>query len=134
MSPEQASGKAVDRRADIWSFGVVLYEMLVGERLFDAETGSQILMRVLTAPVELSRLPATTPTVVRELLGRCLDHDVKTRLSDIGEARVAIQRWQANPNGVPDAVAAPASRSPIGWLWACATAMLLLTAVLLGLG
>ena len=90
MSPEQAAGKAVDKRADIWSFGVVLYEMLAGKRLFDGETISHTLADVLRAPIDLATLPAATPPHVRALLGRCLDRDVRTRLRDIGEARVAI--------------------------------------------
>jgi eukaryotic-like serine/threonine-protein kinase len=93
MSPEQASGKRVDKRADIWSFGVVLWEMLTGKRLFGAgETPSHTLADVLRAPIDFGKLPASTPASIAELLRRCLDRDVKTRLRDIGEARVAIQR------------------------------------------
>jgi serine/threonine-protein kinase len=97
MSPEQAAARPVDRRADIWSFGVVLWEMLTGRELFRAETISQTLADVLRAGIDLSKLPAGTPPPVRELLRRCLDRDVKTRLRDIGEARVAIQGYLANP-------------------------------------
>jgi eukaryotic-like serine/threonine-protein kinase len=93
MSPEQASGRRVDRRADIWSFGIVLWEMLTGKRMFDSgETVSHILADVLRAPIDLEKLPAATPPAIRELLKRCLDRDVKTRLRDIGEARIAISR------------------------------------------
>jgi serine/threonine-protein kinase len=92
MSPEQASGKPVDRRADIWSFGVVLWEMLTGRRLFSGETVSHILADVLRAEIDLGKLPPGTPTAIRELLRRCLDRDVKTRLRDIGEARVMLSR------------------------------------------
>ena len=88
MSPEQAAGKPVDKRADIWSFGVVLWEMLTGNRLFaDGESVSHILADVLRAPIEFEKIPAGP---LRELLRRCLDRDVKTRLRDIGEARVAL--------------------------------------------
>src|ERR1700694_1839965 len=97
MSPEQASGKPVDKRADIWSFGVVLWEMLVGHRLFDGETISHVLADVLRGPIDFDKLPKETPTAIRNLLRRCLDRDVKTRLRDIGEARVAIQKYLANP-------------------------------------
>jgi Tol biopolymer transport system component len=98
MSPEQASGRPVDRRADIWSFGVVLWEMLSGCKLFDGETVSHTLADVLRGEIDVSKLPAGIPAVIRELVRRCLDRDVKTRLRDIGEARVAIQRYRANPS------------------------------------
>ncbi|MDQ1469120.1 MAG: eukaryotic-like serine/threonine-protein kinase [Bryobacterales bacterium] len=90
MSPEQAAGKLVDRRTDIWSFGVVLYELLTGIRLFKGETMSQTLTNVLTKPIDLAKLPDEIPCTVRTLLCRCLDRDPKTRLRDIGEARIAL--------------------------------------------
>ena len=73
MSPEQARGKPVDKRADIWAFGVVLFEMLTGKRLFDGETVTDVLAAVVTARARLRRLPATTPAGVRQLLQRCLE-------------------------------------------------------------
>ena len=98
MSPEQASGKRVDKRADIWSFGVVLWEMLSGRRLFDGgETVSHTLADVLRAPIDFDKLPKETPGSIRTLLARCLDRNVKSRLRDIGEARVAIQQYLAKP-------------------------------------
>ena len=97
MAPEQAAGKNVDRRADVWSFGVVLWEMVTGRRLFDGETVSHTLADVLRAPIDLTQLPADVPLFLRELLRRCLDRDPATRLRDIGEARVAIQHYLANP-------------------------------------
>jgi len=97
MSPEQAAGKAVDKRADIWSFGVMLWEMLVGRRLFDGETISHTLADVLRADIDFNNLPSDTPTSIRDLLRRCLDRDSKSRLRDIGEARVAIQTHLAHP-------------------------------------
>jgi serine/threonine protein kinase len=90
MSPEQATGKPVDKRADIWSFGVVLWEMLVGRRLFDGDTVSHTLADVLRAPIDPDRLPADTPPAIRRLVQRCLDRDVRKRLRDIGEARFEI--------------------------------------------
>ena len=90
MSPEQAAGKPVDRRADIWSFGVVVWEMLTGKRLFEGETVSHTLADVLRRPVEFDKLPAETPATIRRLLRRCLDRDVKHRLQWIGEARIAL--------------------------------------------
>jgi eukaryotic-like serine/threonine-protein kinase len=120
MSPEQASGKPVDKRADIWSFGVVLWEMLTGHRLFDGETISHVLADVLRGPIDFDRLPKGTPRTIRDLLRRCLDRDVKNRLQAIGEARVAIQKYLANPvseaEGYGQAQAAP-SPSRLGWLW-----------------
>jgi Tol biopolymer transport system component len=90
MAPEQAAGKAADKRADIWSFGVVLWELLTGERLFaSGETTSHVLADVLRAPIDFDKIPAGP---LRELLRRCLDRDVKTRLRDIGEARVVLSR------------------------------------------
>ncbi len=91
MAPEQASGKAVDKRADVWSFGVVLLEMLTGQRLFDGETVSHTLADVLRGPIDFNGLPAATPTAIRDLLRRCLTRDVKKRTRDIGDARIAIE-------------------------------------------
>src|SRR5579863_8740438 len=73
MAPEQAAGQAVDKRADIWSFGVVLWEMLTGQRLFTGETVSHILADVLRAPIDFDKLPKEMPRVIRDLLHRCLD-------------------------------------------------------------
>ncbi len=92
MAPEQARGKDVDRRADVWAFGVVLFEMLSGGRLFEGETISDTIAAILTQTPPFDRLPADTPRAVRRLLERCLDRDPKQRLRDIGEARVALDR------------------------------------------
>jgi Tol biopolymer transport system component len=86
MAPEQARGKKVDRRADIWAFGVVVYEMLTGERLFQGEDTVQVLSKVLEQKVDLDRVPAK----FRKLLARCLDRNPKDRLRDIGEARFLL--------------------------------------------
>src|SRR5215469_2719519 len=90
MSPEQAVGKPVDRRADIWAFGVVLFEMLTGEHLFTGETASHILADVIKGEIDFGKLPTSTPGTIRNLLKRCLDRDVKMRLQAIGEVRIAI--------------------------------------------
>jgi len=97
MSPEQAKGKPVDRRADIWSFGVVLYEMLSGKTLYTGETAPETMAHVITKEPEWGALPATTPGRIRRLLERCLTKDPKRRLRDIGEARIAIEDYLANP-------------------------------------
>src|SRR6202162_1905411 len=102
MPPEQAKGKAVDKRADIWSFGVVLYELLTGERLFKGEDTSDTLAQVLTKEPDLGKVPPKA----RKLLGRCLEKDPKKRLRDIGEAAYLLD----------DASALPAhSHSRFGW-------------------
>jgi Tol biopolymer transport system component/aminoglycoside phosphotransferase (APT) family kinase protein len=92
MAPEQARGGAVDKRADIWAFGVVLYEMLAGEPLFSEEGVVDTLSAVLRKPIEVERLPATVPARLRELVGSCLERDPKQRLRDIGDARIVIER------------------------------------------
>lgn len=97
MAPEQAVGGHVDRRADIWSFGVVLWQMLSGKNLFGGETVAHVLANVINTPIDFGRLPNSTPRPIRELLKRCLDRDVKNRLQAIGEARVAIQTYLAHP-------------------------------------
>jgi len=91
MSPEQARGKPVDKRADIWAFGCVLYEMLTGLRPFDGETVSDTLAAVLARDADWSALPASTPAKVRELLQRCLEKDPKRRMRDIGDARIELE-------------------------------------------
>jgi serine/threonine protein kinase len=90
MAPEQARGRAVDRRADIWSFGCVLYELLTGRKVFDGDNIAEILARVLQQTPDWTLLPSETPDDVRRLLVRCLTKDSKARLRDIGEARVLI--------------------------------------------
>ncbi|MFN8093847.1 MAG: protein kinase [Vicinamibacteria bacterium] len=92
MSPEQARGKRVDRRADVWSFGVVLFEMLTGRRLFAGETVSDVLAGVLKTDPDWGALPRDTPEPVRGLLRRCLEREPLERLRDIGEARVLLSR------------------------------------------
>ncbi len=92
MSPEQAKGKPVDKRCDIWSFGVVFWEMLSGQKLFgNEETISEAIAAVLTREPDLDTLPAGTPASIRQLLARCLVKEPKDRLRDIGEARLAIE-------------------------------------------
>lgn len=101
MAPEQARGKRVDRRADIWAFGCVLYEMLTGQGAFSGETTSDILACVIRAEPDWSAVPTSVPVRLRELLRRCLQKDPKQRLQAIGEARIAIERAIA---GTPEEV------------------------------
>ncbi len=114
MSPEQAKGKAVDRRADIWAFGCVLYELLAGQPAFDGETITDTLAAVVRAEPDWSRLPQKTPTRTRDLLRRCLTKDPKQRLQAIGEARIALEATIAN---LPDEAAALAGAMQPQPLW-----------------
>jgi hypothetical protein len=100
MSPEQARGKTVDRRADIWAFGVVLYEMLTGKSLFGGDDVSQTLARVLERQPDFSALPPNIHPRIRLLLERCLEKEARNRYSGIGDARVDIQKALADPSGV----------------------------------
>jgi serine/threonine-protein kinase len=92
MSPEQARGRGVDRRADIWAFGCVLFEMLTARTLFAGESITETLARVIERDPDLSPLPASTSPVVRRVLARCLVRDPRQRLRDIGEARVMLEQ------------------------------------------
>ena len=112
MSPEQARGKPVDRRSDIWSFGVVLFEMLSGTRLFAGETVSDVLAAVLTRDPDWKALPATPPARLRRLLERCLERDAKQRLRDIGEARVALGSISASDEPGSTGALVQASSNP----------------------
>ena len=90
MSPEQARGKNVDRRTDIWSFGCVLFECLSGRRVFEGETVSDMVAMILEREPDWSALPTATPGWLHSLMRRCLTKDVKQRLQAIGEARIAL--------------------------------------------
>ena len=90
MSPEQARGKPVDKRIDIWAFGCVFYELLSGQRAFQADTVSDTLVKVLEREPDWKALPAVTPAKVQDLLHRCLEKDVNLRLRDIGDGRMEL--------------------------------------------
>ena len=96
MSPEQAKGKPVDKRTDIWAFGVVLFEMLAGRRLFTGETVSDVLVSVLTKEPDWAALPEQTPRKIRDLLRRCLRREPKQRLHDIADARLDLEELAAS--------------------------------------
>jgi Tol biopolymer transport system component len=104
MSPEQARGKSVDRRSDIWAFGVVLFEMLTGRRLFEGETVSDTLAAVLKTDPDMGMLPAATPIPIRRLLRRCLQKDPRRRLRHIGDALLEVD--QALAGAAPEEAAA----------------------------
>ncbi len=110
MSPEQAKAKPVDRRADIWAFGCVLYEMLTGTMAFQGETVADTLAAVLKNEPDWSQLPKETPARVRVLLQRCLQKDPKQRLRDIGDARISLDEVIAGaPEPSPSAAVTPSS-------------------------
>ncbi len=96
MSPEQARGKPVDKRADIWAFGCVLYEMLSGKMAFGGETLSDTIAAILNRDPGWDELPAATPLSIRRLLRRCLEKDAKRRLRDIGDVRAELDEGQTN--------------------------------------
>src|SRR5262245_21597068 len=115
MSPEQAEGLDVDQRSDIWSFGVVLYEMLTGSRLFGGESVQRVIAKVLERDVELSRLPPATPASIRRLLRRCLERDRKRRLHHIADARVEIDEALPGAGGEVAATAIGSRPAYVTW-------------------
>ncbi len=129
MSPEQARGKAVDKRTDIWAFGCVLYELLTARQAFRGETVSDTIATVLEREPDLQLLPPATPAQMRNLLRRCLHKDPQHRLRDIGDARIEIEEASAAP-----AMAEPtAAAQSVGVRWRGAPlwggAILLLAAI-----
>jgi eukaryotic-like serine/threonine-protein kinase len=127
MAPEQAKGKAVDKRADIWAFGVVLYEMLSGKRAFEGEDVSDTLAAVLTRAPDFAALPPATPASIVALLRQCLERDPKRRLRDIGDGRIALDSPAATATPVTSGVSTPAPSR--GGLWRAATAALAIALV-----
>jgi Tol biopolymer transport system component len=107
MAPEQAKGRAVDKRADIWAFGVVLYEMLTGRRAFDGDDISEVLASVLKTNPDWSAFPAGLPSSIRRLLRQCLEKDPKQRIRDMGDVRLMLDERDE-----PPPVHAPAGKAP----------------------
>ena len=120
MSPEQASGEVADHRADVWAFGVVLFEMLTGRQLFTGKTASHVMGAVLERAPEWSALPANLHPRVRILLERLLEKNAKDRLSGISDARVEIQRVFADPDGVLTKPSAQVSGGSYRSVWLAA--------------
>ncbi|MBA3885472.1 MAG: serine/threonine protein kinase [Acidobacteria bacterium] len=108
MAPEQARGKPVDKRADVWAFGAVLYEMLTGRRAFAGDDVSETIAFVLTREPDWSALPSDTPPIVRRLLRRCLEKERRRRLADLSDARLDFEEAMAHPQAPGPAVDRPA--------------------------
>jgi len=110
MSPEQARGRVVDRRADVWGFGCVLFEMLAGKRAFPGETVTDLLVAVVKEEPDWSALPAGLPRRIQRLIARCLVKDPHDRLRDVGDARLEIEEALTRPDE-PAGAAKPSERS-----------------------
>jgi serine/threonine protein kinase/Tol biopolymer transport system component len=127
MSPEQARGETVDKRADIWAFGCVLFEMMTGRGTFDGRTVSDVLASVLKSEPDWSRLPPNLHWRLREVIGRCLNKESKDRYHDIADVRVDIQNVLADPDGVsgqPVREVEPQSRLRLVLPWVAAAVIL----------
>jgi serine/threonine-protein kinase len=131
MPPEQAKGKRVDKRADIWAFGVVLFEMLTGKPMHSAETIPETLASVMRDEPRWQTLPTNTPPAIRRLLRRCLDKDPKRRLRDIGDAIIEIDDAQAGSEAPATPSAANFARSWLLWTAGALALALAVTAALL---
>ena len=117
MAPEQARGKTVDRRADIWAFGVILFEMLTGERLYTGETVTDVIAAVVTREPDWGKLPTDTPVALRRVLQRCMQKDPRKRLRDIGDAALELAAPSADDSGArPVSPAARPAASRSRWL------------------
>ena len=115
MSPEQAKGKSVDKRADIWAFGLVCFEMLTGRRLFAAESVAETLAGVIKTDVDFAELPDNLPVAFRRLLRRCLEREPRNRLHDIADARIVIEEMLSGTADEAIVLSQPASGSAAGW-------------------
>jgi len=116
MSPEQARGRVVDKRADIWAFGCVLFEMLTGQQAFSGDTLSHTIVAILEHEPDWTRLPASTSAGARRLLGHCLQKDPRRRLRDIGDAAAALEAAAAVPAAGARTASAGGAWSVVAWL------------------
>ncbi len=128
MSPEQARGKVVDKRTDIWSFGLILVEMLTGKGMYSGGSLTETIAAVIHQEPKLEELPKETPRKSRELLERCLRKDPRMRLRDIGDARIALQEYLSDPTATSTELIEPSPPSPL-WQRLTPWAAVLLLAV-----
>jgi serine/threonine-protein kinase len=133
MSPEQARGKPVDRRTDVWSFGCVLFAMLTGRPAFAGDTLSDVIAAVLTQCPDWSLLPADTPPAISRLLHRCLEKELTRRLHDIGDARLELEDAIARPPESDLRQTVTALSIPRAGLWSRVGALPLLCSLLVGM-
>jgi len=131
MAPEQAKGKPIDKRADIWAFGCVLYEMITGRQAFQGESVSEVLARVIERDPDWSQLPAALPAPLHELLRRCLQKDPKKRRRDIGDVRIEIERALSEPmrTAAPVVDKVSSRRAQLAWIVATVLAAALAVAI-----
>ena len=133
MAPEQAKGKGADRRSDVWSFGIVLYELLTGDRMFGGDTVPETLASVMKDQVTFGKLPDDTPAAIRRLLARCLERDPRRRLQSIGEARIVIDDVMSGAVSEESAAQPPQVTTIFTmWPWAVAAAAALAAVATLG--
>ena len=131
MAPEQAKGKPVDRRADIWALGVMLYEMLTGKLLYAGETVTETIAQVITQPANLDALPSSTPAGLRRILRRCLEKEPRNRFQSAGDVRIEIDEFLAGPAESAPVATPPKTSGAHPWLWLLA--LVVLGGVALGL-
>jgi len=136
MAPEQATGKTVDKRADIWAFGLVCYEMLTGRRLFAADSVPETLAGVIKTEIDFEELPSDLPASIRRLLRRCLERDPRNRLHDIADGRIVIEELLSQPVEswtAADPMTSPTLEKGFGWRraapWTVAALMTIVAAL-----
>jgi hypothetical protein len=137
MSPEQARGKAVDRRTDIWSFGCVLFECLARRQIFEGETVSDTIAKILEREPDWKALPANTPHAVREILRRCLEKDLKKRQRDIGDVRIQLEEAvaaRASSTRLTTDTTSPAPRFALPMKTTAIATLLILFGAIAGIG
>jgi serine/threonine-protein kinase len=132
MSPEQARGKTVDRRTDVWAFGCVMFEMLTGQATFPGETVTDVLGAIVRSDPDWTSLPANTPPSVRGLVERCLRKDITHRIQSIGDVRIALEEYKDRPAATAPAASAPSPRRKLAFVpWAIAAISLVGTPAVL---